>query len=65
MISSALPAEVYSRRDDERAVSSDSSIFETGLRLRYEIRREFAPGIGIEWAGKYTEETRLVAGIHV
>jgi len=47
-----------------------------GLRLRYEIRREFAPYIGINWskqfgdtadyteaAGEESSDTRLVAGI--
>ena len=49
-----------------------------GLRLRYEIRREFAPYVGVEWAGMYgatadyaraagedTRETRIVAGLRV
>lgn len=67
---------IYSRRDDTRGVSSGLSDIEAGLRLRYEIRREFAPYIGIEWAGKFgsaadnirlagknAEETRLVAGV--
>jgi len=26
---------------------------EFGLRLRYEVRREFAPYIGINWSKKY------------
>lgn len=30
-----------------------------GLRLRYEIVREFAPYIGVEWAGKTGETARL------
>lgn len=34
---------IYSRRDDTRDVSSGLSNIEAGLRLRYEIRREFAP----------------------
>jgi copper resistance protein B len=67
----------YSQRDDTRDVSSGLSNMEAGLRLRYEIRREFAPYIGIEWAsrfgsaannirisGKDAEEARLVAGVH-
>lgn len=32
---------------------------ELGLRLRYELRREFAPYIGVEWAGKLGETARL------
>lgn len=66
----------YSQRDDTRDVSSGLSNIEAGLRLRYEIRREFAPYVGIEWAsrfgsaadniraaGKDAEEARLVAGV--
>jgi len=47
-----------------------------GIRLRYEIRREFAPYVGVEWAGTYggtadyaraagqdVSDTRLVAGL--
>jgi copper resistance protein B len=44
---------VYSQRDDTRAVSSGLSDFSGGVRLRYEIWREFAPYVGIEWAGKF------------
>lgn len=67
----------YSRRDPSRLVSSGLSNIETGLRLRYEFAREFAPYIGIEWAssfgsaadqiraiGNKPEETRFIAGVH-
>ena len=67
----------YSQRDDTRAVSSGLSDFSGGLRLRYEIRREFAPYVGVEWASKfgsaadnlsaagaYASGTQLVAGVH-
>lgn len=67
----------YSRRDPTRLVSSGLSNIETGLRLRYEIVREFAPYIGLEWASSFgsvadairangikPEETRFIAGIH-
>lgn len=30
-----------------------------GLRLRYEIRREFAPYIGISWQRRYGETARF------
>ncbi len=43
----------YSQRDDTRAVSSGLSDFNGGVRLRYEIRREIAPYIGVEWAGRF------------
>lgn len=66
----------YSQPDDTRDVSSGLSNIEAGLRLRYEIRREFAPYVGIEWASRFgsaadniraagndAEEARLVAGV--
>lgn len=72
-----IEANIYSKRDAARSLGSGLSDFEAGIRLRYEIRREFAPYIGIEWASKFGEtadyertkgnsidETRLVAGIH-
>jgi len=44
---------IYSRRDDTRDVSSGLSNIEAGLRLRYEIRREFAPYVGVDWASRF------------
>jgi len=67
---------VYGKRDAERELGSGLSDVALGLRLRYEIRREFAPYLGIERAAKYggtadlaraagqdAKETRLVAGL--
>ena len=67
---------VYGKRDAARALGSGLSDMVAGLRLRYEIRREFAPYIGIERtakfsgtadyardAGEATHDTRLVAGL--
>jgi copper resistance protein B len=67
----------YSQDDISRLVSAGLSNIESGLRLRYEFRREFAPYIGVEWAstfgsaadriklqGNRPEETRFVAGVH-
>ena len=34
----------------ELGIGSGISSIETGLRLRYEIRKEFAPYVGVEWA---------------
>lgn len=39
----------FSRSDALRGVGSGVSRLELGLRLRYEIRREFAPYIGLRW----------------
>jgi copper resistance protein B len=67
----------YSRRDDSRAVNSGLSDFSGGVRFRYEIRREFAPYVGIEWDGRFgsaanamrisgevPEGARFIAGAH-
>ena len=69
-------ANLYGRSDAERDVGSGLSDLTAGLRLRYEIRREFAPYVGVEWsrrfgaaaafahaAGDDASDTRLVAGI--
>ena len=69
-------ANLYGRNDEERGVGSGFSDAQLGLRLRYEIRREFAPYIGVNWTRAYgnsadllredgedVSEARLVAGI--
>lgn len=71
-----LEGQFYGKRDAERQLGSGLSDLTAGLRLRYQIRREFAPYVGIEWAGKCggtadyaqstgndTAETRAVAGV--
>jgi len=71
-----LEADFYGKDDAERALGSGLSDLAIGLRLRYEFRRELAPYVGIEWAGKYggtadyaraagdsSKETRWLAGI--
>lgn len=71
-----LEATLYGRRDAARELGSGLSDLSAGLRLRYEIRREFAPYLGVEWNGKFggtanyarasgerRSETRIVAGV--
>lgn len=66
----------YSKDDTERGIGSGFSAAAFGIRLRYEIRREIAPYIGIEWTQQYGDtknftqaeggdpsETRFVAGL--
>jgi copper resistance protein B len=66
---------IYGKNDEDREIGSGLSDAEFGIRLRYEISRQFAPYIGVEWAGKFGEtadiaraanedrnETRLVLG---
>lgn len=71
-----VEASFYGKRDIERGIGSGFSEASAALRLRYEIRREIAPYIGVEWARKYGEtedlaragggdpgDTRFVAGL--
>ena len=59
-------------------MSSGLSNIEAGLRLRYEIRREFAPYVGVDWASRFrsaadnirasgnaAEGVALVAGVRL
>ena len=44
--------EIYGKSDPERGIGAGLSSIEAGLRLRYEIRREFAPYFGLTWDRK-------------
>lgn len=48
----ALELNAYGQRDLANGIGAGFSDLEGGLRLRYEIRREFAPYIGLNWARK-------------
>ncbi|WP_432217247.1 copper resistance protein B [Pseudomonas kribbensis] len=69
---------VYGKNDPQRGIGSGLSNTEAGLRLRYEIRREFAPYIGVTWnrtyghtadyareEGEDGSEARLVLGVRL
>lgn len=43
---------IHGKSDRERRIGAGPSALETGLRIRYEIRREFAPYVGITWTRK-------------
>ncbi len=45
----------YNKSDPSRGTGSGLSELDTGLRLRYEISRKFAPYIGVAYAGKFGE----------
>ncbi|WP_027492381.1 copper resistance protein B [Rhodanobacter sp. OR444] len=45
-----LEVNLYGKSDPARGIGSGVSDAKLGLRLRYEIRREFAPYIGVVWA---------------
>lgn len=50
----------YSKDDRPRAIGSGLSEIDTGLRLRYEISRKFAPYVGITYTGQYGDTRRFV-----
>ena len=67
---------LYGKKDVELGIGSGLSDVEIGLRLRYEIRREFAPYIGLNWwkkfgdtanfaeaAGQETDDLQVTLGI--
>jgi len=47
-----LEFNAYGKDDADRGIGSGLSDVELGLRLRYEIRREFAPYVGVSWHRK-------------
>jgi len=51
----------YSHADPVRRIGSGVSDIELGLRLRYEIRREFAPYLGVSWAKRFGESADLAS----
>jgi copper resistance protein B len=48
-----LEVNFYGQDDAPRGIGSGVSDLELGLRLRYEIRREIAPYVGINWEKKF------------
>ena len=69
---------VHGEDDPQRGIGSGLSTTEVGLRLRYEIQREFAPYIGVTWDRKWgntadlarqegaaVEDTRWIAGLRI
>ncbi len=49
----SLELNAYGRDDKAAGLGRGLADSELGLRLRYEIRREFAPYIGLSWARRY------------
>jgi copper resistance protein B len=66
---------VYGKRDPDRGIDSGVNDAAFGLRLRYEIRREIAPYLGVVWKHRFGDadfassrtgsETQLVAGLRI
>jgi copper resistance protein B len=71
-----LELDAYGRDDAAARTGSGLSDAAFGLRLRYEIRREFAPYVGVEWSRRFgrsadyaqadghgSRDAQLVAGV--
>lgn len=71
-----IEANLYGKSDAARDIGKGISDLTTGLRVRYEFSRQFAPYVGVEWAnrfgesadlaraaGELTRSTRYVAGM--
>lgn len=76
ILSPDVEINLHGKDDPDTGTGSGLSDIEVGLRLRYEIRREIAPYIGINWSSKFgqtadfaraagsdVEDTQFVAGI--
>ena len=51
--------EIYSRPDRAQQLGRGLATLDAGVRLRYEIRREFAPYLGVVWHRTYFETSDL------
>ncbi|OYY26643.1 MAG: copper resistance protein CopB [Acidovorax sp. 17-64-282] len=71
-----IEANFYGKSDVARDIGKGLSNVTTGIRVRYEFTRQFAPYVGVEWAnrfgqtadlaraaGEQTRNTRYVAGV--
>ncbi len=68
-----IETNLYGKNDPEIGIGSGLSDISVGLRLGYEIRREFAPYIGVQWGRQFGktadyseaegEDIQFVAGI--
>jgi copper resistance protein B len=54
-----LELRLFGKDDPENGIGSGLSDVEFGLRLRYEIRREIAPYIGLHWERKFGKTATL------
>lgn len=68
----SLEANFYGRSDPPRGVGAGLSDAELGLRLRYEVRREFAPYVGVVWQQHFGRARELAhaqgepaGGLHI
>jgi copper resistance protein B len=54
-----LEAAFYGKDEPARGIGQGLNTLEAGLRLRYEVRRRFAPYVGVAWERAYGQAARL------
>jgi copper resistance protein B len=54
-----LELNLYGKEDRSRGIGSGLSDLEVGLRLRYELRREIAPYLGVAWVNRFGQTAEL------
>jgi copper resistance protein B len=57
-----LEVNLYGQSDPARRVRSGLSDAQLGLRLRYEITRQFAPYVGLVWTHRFAHAADLLPG---
>ena len=62
ILQSEFELSAYGKDDPERHIGAGFSELQLGLRLRYEIRREFAPYLGVAWLRSLGKTAELVHG---
>jgi copper resistance protein B len=60
ILSPELSVDLYGQNDWETDTGSGLSDLTAGLRLRYEIKREFAPYIGVNWSRRFGTTAEMV-----
>lgn len=61
ILSPEVELNVYAHNDPDTGVGSGLADVQAGLRLRYEIRREFAPYVGLNWQKRYGNSADFAA----
>jgi copper resistance protein B len=72
----SVEVNLYGKDDERRGIGSGLTDGTAGLRLKYEVTRQFVPYVGVEWSSKFgktanyvqaageaKQETRFVAGL--
>lgn len=54
---------LYGKADPARDIGKGLADLTTGLRLRYEVSRQFAPYVGVEWANRFGDTANLARAV--